>query len=977
MLPSAVACLALAYAGWPGPVTPGPATPGPVTPGPVTGIQGALATNRAQATDTTPPPHQNLAAAPEAAKERDLDAFRDLLGRLRRGEASLTAELEEAARILCREHRRCDAEAVARWYLELTPAARLQGWRDELAWRELWSRARRTDGVTAQDTELLADLRTFAAEVLQRPDPLPGARALSLASRLAVHRLAGQDLASQTPTIQTPTGQTPTSRTPTGQAPTGQAPGTAELVQLRADLLRADGHFKTAGMLTPRLEPLWVRGRLAHLARREEEAREAFTTCLELAKQVGSDEYRERALLGLVTLARTAGNTLAARRALDDLASFRSPSESWPMTREWAADLLHRDLPEEALAFLRAHPPGRTPASKTAPDSQDAGSGALDRESAGPDGADGAAGPDGAAWQLLMGSCALRSGDLATARTHIENLFRNPAVVAGGQVSPAKVLLARATLELASDRAARALELLETTDTLDRWRAGELAQARALRGEALLALKRPGDAREELEAGLALAGDWARTRGAADPSAGGSIIGEWLGLHTVSLLARAQLELGQPLAAALTIEGTQSASLRTRAGQLTEEDLLAWAASTDLGLVTWVVGADSGVAVHIAPDGSARGQLLQHGRRSLAEAIRRLRRAALEGQTRRHQILGAQLRDELLPSSALAAMEKATPQAGMRLLFLLHGPLEELPLALLPLGDRPLDDLVTPLVLPGLPAPAPVHAGQLGAKTKVSVTPASFPSGSPAPTPAPGTAPHTHPSPNAEGTNAGDTSAGDTSAGDSAGYPPVPPPGPDTRWILAGNPLVGLSDARPLLPAAADELALLAAELPPATTTIRGENFTRTTLSSALSSSGALHIATHLSSREVCNSPRLAAVGLVLSHGDILCAEEIAALAPRLSLVVLGACETAQGRPVDAEGMLGLARLFLDSGTRNLLATLWPVEDAAARDFALAFHRALAGGAAPAEAARRARNALRDRGAPAADWAAFRLLGRD
>ncbi|MAE28584.1 MAG: hypothetical protein CMJ87_06320, partial [Planctomycetes bacterium] len=60
MLPSAVACLALAYAGW----------PGPVTPGPVTGIQGALAANRAQATDTTPPPHQDLAADPEAAKER-------------------------------------------------------------------------------------------------------------------------------------------------------------------------------------------------------------------------------------------------------------------------------------------------------------------------------------------------------------------------------------------------------------------------------------------------------------------------------------------------------------------------------------------------------------------------------------------------------------------------------------------------------------------------------------------------------------------------------------------------------------------------------------------------------------------------------------------------------------------------------------------------------------------------------------------
>jgi CHAT domain-containing protein len=172
------------------------------------------------------------------------------------------------------------------------------------------------------------------------------------------------------------------------------------------------------------------------------------------------------------------------------------------------------------------------------------------------------------------------------------------------------------------------------------------------------------------------------------------------------------------------------------------------------------------------------------------------------------------------------------------------------------------------------------------------------------------------------------------------------------------------------------ELALLSQQRPGALS-FRGESFTRTALEAALSGTGGLHVATHLVADAGCRSDRLAPVGLRLSHGDIFCADEVAAIRPRLSLVFLGACETAEGRPVDAEGLQGLARVFLDGGTRNLLATLWPVEDGAVRDFALAFHRELTGGAAPSEAARRARNALRDQGASAADWAAFRMLGRD
>jgi len=60
-----------------------------------------------------------------------------------------------------------------------------------------------------------------------------------------------------------------------------------------------------------------------------------------------------------------------------------------------------------------------------------------------------------------------------------------------------------------------------------------------------------------------------------------------------------------------------------------------------------------------------------------------------------------------------------------------------------------------------------------------------------------------------------------------------------------------------------------------------------------------------------------------------------------------------------------------------VLVTLWPVEDRAARAFALRFHRWLAAGELPSAAARRTRAELREIGAPPADWAAFRLLGRD
>jgi CHAT domain-containing protein/tetratricopeptide (TPR) repeat protein len=45
------------------------------------------------------------------------------------------------------------------------------------------------------------------------------------------------------------------------------------------------------------------------------------------------------------------------------------------------------------------------------------------------------------------------------------------------------------------------------------------------------------------------------------------------------------------------------------------------------------------------------------------------------------------------------------------------------------------------------------------------------------------------------------------------------------------------------------------------------------------------------------------------------------------SLVVLSACETAHGRPLESEGYLGLPHAFFHAGARAMVSTLWPVGD--------------------------------------------------
>ena len=74
----------------------------------------------------------------------------------------------------------------------------------------------------------------------------------------------------------------------------------------------------------------------------------------------------------------------------------------------------------------------------------------------------------------------------------------------------------------------------------------------------------------------------------------------------------------------------------------------------------------------------------------------------------------------------------------------------------------------------------------------------------------------------------------------------------------------------------------------------------------------------------------------------ILTAEEIAALdLSRAELVVLSACDTALGRAVPGEGVLGLRRAFRVAGAKRLLSSLWPVDDTVAEQWMTVFYRSL------------------------------------
>jgi len=187
------------------------------------------------------------------------------------------------------------------------------------------------------------------------------------------------------------------------------------------------------------------------------------------------------------------------------------------------------------------------------------------------------------------------------------------------------------------------------------------------------------------------------------------------------------------------------------------------------------------------------------------------------------------------------------------------------------------------------------------------------------------------------------------------------------------------------LPGSREEASIVAASYG-GTRPIIGNGATEGALRTALGRSAVVHVASHgvFDPR----SPMFSGIKLVAvsdsARGDDdgrMEAHEVLAMSVRSHLVFLSGCETALGPSWSTsfertEDYVTLAQAFLFAGARNVVATLWRIEDRSAAVLAGSFYRALPG-SSPAEALAAAQRSLlrTERYRRPYYWAAYVLSG--
>jgi CHAT domain-containing protein len=153
-------------------------------------------------------------------------------------------------------------------------------------------------------------------------------------------------------------------------------------------------------------------------------------------------------------------------------------------------------------------------------------------------------------------------------------------------------------------------------------------------------------------------------------------------------------------------------------------------------------------------------------------------------------------------------------------------------------------------------------------------------------------------------------------------------------------------------------------------------------ISPALSEYRIVHFATH----GLINSQNPQLSGLLLSLVDekgqprpgYLSVRDIYNLQLPAELIVLSACQTALGKQMRGEGIVGLTRGFLYAGAKRVVASLWNVDDSATAELMQWFYEGmLREKRSPAAALRLAQLRLlrQSRTAPPYYWAAFSVHG--
>ena len=183
-----------------------------------------------------------------------------------------------------------------------------------------------------------------------------------------------------------------------------------------------------------------------------------------------------------------------------------------------------------------------------------------------------------------------------------------------------------------------------------------------------------------------------------------------------------------------------------------------------------------------------------------------------------------------------------------------------------------------------------------------------------------------------------------------------PPVSSTPRAANRSSDLENLALLAPL-PFAEQELHSIGRTFPDRTRILSGASARESDLRADLSPYPVIHFATH----GLVSDAQPKRSGLLLAPEDgedgLLQTGEIYALGLNANLIVLSACETALGKEITGEGLIGLSRAFFYAGARSVLATLWNLNDRFASEFVARFYQELNTGVTSEEALRRAKAA--------------------
>ena len=201
--------------------------------------------------------------------------------------------------------------------------------------------------------------------------------------------------------------------------------------------------------------------------------------------------------------------------------------------------------------------------------------------------------------------------------------------------------------------------------------------------------------------------------------------------------------------------------------------------------------------------------------------------------------------------------------------------------------------------------------------------------------------------------------------------------------LLVGNPWVETVRIKrrpfPQLPGAEEEVKMIG-QLPNIEP-LTGKNAKKTEVLSRLNSVSLVHIAAHgrPETGEIILSPDFDSVSIIPKEKDFLLTMGDVLDAPlRAKLVVLSCCNSGRGK-IKSEGVVGIARAFLGSGARSVIASLWPIDDEATLVFMRYFYEHLIAGQSVSKSLDQAMKRMREseKFNAVKHWAPFVLIGDD